>query len=80
MKLTPMKAIRRKCIDCSCGSSNEVKLCPVQNCPLYDYRFGKDPYRKKIEYTEEQRKAMATRIFKNIHLNNKGKNKTTVSD
>ena len=77
MKLTPMKAIRRKCIDCSC---NEVKLCPVKNCPLYDYRFGKDPHRKKVEYTEEQRKAMATRIFENIHLNNKGKNKTTVSD
>lgn len=75
-----MKAIRRKCIDCSCGSSNEVKLCPVKNCPLYDYRFGKDPHRKKVEYTEEQRKAMATRIFENIHLNNKGKNKTTVSD
>ena len=80
MKLTPMKAIRRKCIDCSCGSSNEVKLCPVKNCPLYDYRFGKDPHRKKVEYTEEQRKAMATRISENIHLNNKGKNKTTVSD
>ena len=80
MKLTPMKAIRRKCIDCSCGSSNEVKLCPVKNCPLYDYRFGKDPHRKKVEYTEEQRKAMATRIVENIHLNNKGKNKTTVSD
>lgn len=80
MKLTPMKAIRRKCIDCSGGSSNEVKLCPVKNCPLYDYRFGKDPHRKKVEYTEEQRKAMATRIFENIHLNNKGKNKTTVSD
>ena len=80
MKLTPMKAIRRKCIDCSGGSSNEVKLCPAQNCPLYDYRFGKDPHRKKVEYTGEQRKAMATRIFENIHLNNKGKNKTTVSD
>ncbi len=80
MRLTPMKAISRKCIDCSCGSSNEVKLCPVKNCPLYDYRFGKDPHRKKVEYTEEQRKAMATRIFENIHLNNKGKNKTTVSD
>ena len=43
MKLTPMKAIRRKCIDCSGGSSNEVKLCPVQDCPLYAYRFGKRP-------------------------------------
>ena len=43
MKLTPMKAIRRKCIDCSCGSSKEISLRPVQNCPLYAYRFGKRP-------------------------------------
>ena len=47
MKLTPMKAIRRKCIDCSCGSSKEISLCPVQNCPLYDYRFGERPLQKE---------------------------------
>lgn len=28
--LTPMKAIRAKCLDCCCGSSVEVKLCPVR--------------------------------------------------
>lgn len=43
MRLTPMKAIRQKCLDCSCGSSKEVSLCPIKNCPLYGYRFGKRP-------------------------------------
>ncbi len=41
--VTPMKAIRAKCLDCSCGSKNEVRLCSVQKCPLYAYRFGKRP-------------------------------------
>ena len=43
MKLTPMKAIRKKCLDCSGESSKEVKLCPLTNCPLYAYRYGKRP-------------------------------------
>lgn len=41
--MTPMKAIRAKCLDCMCGSYAEVKLCPCDNCPLYPYRFGKRP-------------------------------------
>ena len=48
--MTPMKAIRAKCIDC-CGTSHEVKLCAVEKCPLYPYRFGKRP--KAPNYTRE---------------------------
>ena len=40
--MTPMKAIRAKCLDC-CGTSHEVRLCTVEKCPLYPYRFGKRP-------------------------------------
>jgi len=47
-KLTPLKAIRAKCLDCSAGQPNEVKLCPHANCALYLYRFGKNPNRKGI--------------------------------
>jgi hypothetical protein len=43
---TPLKAIRRKCLDCCCGSSKEVKLCCMETCSLYPYRFGKSPRRK----------------------------------
>lgn len=42
-KLTTLKAIRRKCLDCCAGSANEVKLCGAEDCPLYAYRFGKIP-------------------------------------
>lgn len=51
----PLKAIRVKCLDCSCGNVNEVKLCGAKSCPLYYFRFGKNPYRKKVEYTEERK-------------------------
>lgn len=60
--MTPIKAIRLKCIDCCCGSAAEVKFCPAYNCPLHDFRFGKNPFRKKREYTEEQKATMAERL------------------
>lgn len=41
--MTPMKAIRAKCLDCCCGSAKEVRLCTVVKCPLYVYRFGHRP-------------------------------------
>lgn len=46
--MTPMKAIRAKCLDCCCGQCKEVKLCPCEDCPLHPYRFGKNPARKGI--------------------------------
>lgn len=41
--LTPIQAIRAKCLDCCCGQRNEVKLCPCTDCSLYPYRMGKRP-------------------------------------
>lgn len=38
------KAIRLKCLDCCCGSSNEVSLCPSKECPLWRYRRGKEEH------------------------------------
>lgn len=45
--MTPLKAIRMKCLDC-CGTSYEVKMCTATNCPLYVYRDGHNPKRKGI--------------------------------
>ena len=42
-KLTPMKAIRQKCLDCCCGQFKEVRLCPCKECPIYPYRMGHRP-------------------------------------
>lgn len=45
-RLTPMKAIRAKCLDCCCWNTTEVKLCAVMDCPLHPYRDGHNPSRK----------------------------------
>lgn len=35
-----LKAIRKKCLDCSCNQSKEVRLCPITDCSLYTYRLA----------------------------------------
>ena len=47
-RITPLKAIRLKCLDCCCGSAHEVKLCTAEKCPLYLFRLGKNPNRAGI--------------------------------
>jgi len=51
MKLydTPIKAIRKKCLDCSNSQTKEVRLCPVVECALYPYRMGKRPSEETID-------------------------------
>ena len=74
---TPIKAIRDKCLNCSAGHANEVKLCVVHDCPLYPYRFGRKPRPedvagtqwdisdiKKRHVSDEQRAAAAERLKK----------------
>lgn len=41
-KNTILKDIRGHCLECCCGSTKEVELCPVE-CSLKPFRFGKDP-------------------------------------
>lgn len=48
MSLTPLKAIREKCLDCMCDQPGEVRLCTCHDCPLYPYRMGHNPARKGI--------------------------------
>jgi hypothetical protein len=40
---TPIRSIRKKCLECCCGSSKEVRLCPVTGCAIYPYRMGCRP-------------------------------------
>ncbi len=41
--LTPIKAIRRKCLDCVCWNRAEVVRCEIDLCPLWPYRMGRRP-------------------------------------
>lgn len=58
---SPLKAIKEKCIDCCCGDRREVKLCPAEDCVLFPFRFGKNPFRTH-SMTEEQRAAAVIQL------------------
>ena len=58
----PIKAIRAFCVECCGGSAHEVSLCTATECQLYEFRFGKNPYRSKREMSEEQRAAASERL------------------
>ncbi len=41
---SPLRAIRAKCLDCSCYQASEVRLCEAVKCPLWPFRAGKHPW------------------------------------
>lgn len=47
-KVTPLKAIREKCLDCSGWQPSEVRKCPITACVLFPYRFGHNPQRRGV--------------------------------
>jgi hypothetical protein len=63
-RVSPLKAIRLKCLECCAGRSNEVKACHLQDCPLWAYRFGRNLDRPKRVLTEEQRQELRERLAK----------------
>lgn len=60
-KMTPLRAIRARCLECSGGSTAEVRECVIPSCPLYPFRMGKNP---NIVLSDEQKAARAERARK----------------
>lgn len=48
--LSPLRAIRKKCIDCCCDSTKSIKFCEIADCTLWPYRFGVRPSTAKRRY------------------------------
>jgi len=59
-ELTPMKAIKKMCLQCMCGDYNAVKECDDLDCPVHQYRPGHE--RKKI--SEERRQVLIENLKK----------------
>ena len=53
-KLTPMRAIRKKCLECCNGQYKEVRECSIKDCALWQYRDGHRPTPKGIEEPTEE--------------------------
>lgn len=61
---TPLDAIKDFCMECCGYQRDEVKNCSASMCALYEFRLGKNPYRKTKDYTEEELEKMRERIRK----------------
>jgi len=47
-----LKAIHQNCLDCGSGSFNDVKNCILSDCPLWPYRFGRNPRKDDLQVAE----------------------------
>lgn len=43
-RVSPLKALRLKCLDCCNDTAQEVRFCTVVNCPSWPFRMGKNPW------------------------------------
>ena len=43
LKQSPLKQIRKQCVECCGGSVKSVRFCYSTDCPLWYLRFGKFP-------------------------------------
>ena len=64
-----LRDIRRYCLWCTCDSFNEIKFCPNDGkqstlCPLFVYRFGKNPSHKGRGNPEALKRARYATIKK----------------
>ena len=57
--LTPLQAIRKKCLDCTGDSLEGIRNCPIEACPLYVYRSG------KLEQVKDKTKERMAKIRAN---------------
>ena len=54
MKLykTPIKAIRKMCLQCTINQPKEIRLCTVIDCACYAYRMGTRPSKATLDTME----------------------------
>lgn len=66
--MTPLKAIRAKCMDCMYEQINEIRLCPCTDCPLWEYRLGHNP---NIKHEMTPARVAATEKLKSSRISQK---------
>jgi hypothetical protein len=62
-RVSPLRALRLKCLDCCNGSAQEVRLCTAVDCPSWPFRMGRSPWRRKLD--QEERAALLARLAPN---------------
>jgi hypothetical protein len=56
MQMTPLAALRLRCVDCCGGSAAEVRKCTALTCPAWPFRMGANPWRAALSDAEKTRR------------------------
>lgn len=60
----PVKVLRLKCRDCTNNQIAEIDNCTIRQCPVWPWRFGKNPYRIKKVMSEGEKERVRVRFAK----------------
>ena len=70
---SPRKAIRMMCYQCSGYSYPEVKLCEIEHCPLFQFRMGSLPVKRKVAPPTEKQLEVRRQLAERARGKGKGK-------
>jgi hypothetical protein len=57
--MSPLKALRARCLDCCAGSANEVRLCSAVSCPALPFSLGSSPWRPPASEARQEAQRQA---------------------
>jgi hypothetical protein len=57
--ISPLKALRARCIDCCAAQPREVRLCTAVACPSWPFRMGSNPWRKEASHAQREARRKA---------------------
>ena len=60
--MSPLAALRLRCLDCCAGSPDEVRKCVAMACPSWPFRTGKNPWHEVSEAQREAGRRLAARM------------------
>ncbi len=49
---TPIKAMRKMCLQCTVNQPKEIRLCTIIDCACYAYRMGTRPSKATLDTME----------------------------
>jgi len=60
--MSPLKALRKHCLECCGNSAKEVALCCSSTCEQWPFRLGRNPWVDARKMTDEQRASASARL------------------
>ena len=70
--MSPLQALRGRCLDCCAQRPNEVALCAAVDCPSWPFRTGTDPWRKPASEARREAARQVMTKYNATRLNRDG--------